>query len=86
MAVDGMWSMSDDGEFTLSEPYKTMLNEAKLTATKGWRDGLLGYLEPRCVYDAAFLSQELLRRVDEQGVTPMEMLDEFVLEALGGDL
>ena len=84
--ADGMWTMNENGEFTLEEPYKTMLVEAKLMATKGWRDNLLGYLEPRCDYDREFLNQELLRRNGEEGMTAMEILEEFVLEALGGDL
>lgn len=86
MAVDGMWTMSDEGVFTLNEPYKTQLMEAKLMATKGWRDSLLDYLEPRCIYDREFLNEELLRRNGEEGMTAMQILEEFVLEALGGDL
>ena len=86
MAIDGMWSMSEEGEFTLNEPYATYLAEAKLHATKGWRDALYAYLEPKCPYTRDELNAEMLRRVDERECSAMELLDEFVLEALGGDL
>ena len=86
MAIDGMWSMDDDGTFTLNEPFATYLAEAKLHATKGWRDALYAYLEPKCPYTRDELNAEMLRRVDERECSAMELLDEFVLEALGGDL
>lgn len=86
MAIDGMWTMDDDGTFTLNEPYATYLAEAKLHATKGWRDALYAYLEPKCPYTRDELNAEMLRRVDERECSAMELLDEFVLEALGGDL
>ena len=87
--MEGVWSMTEEGEFVLSEPYATMLEEAKLVATKCWRDGLIGYLEPRCPYDAETLRSELLRRnrlMAEEGLEPMGMVEEFVIEALTGDL
>lgn len=83
--TQGVWIMTDEGEFVLQEPYKTQLEEAKLHATLGWREGLIGYLEPRTIYTREELHSELLRRVDE-GLDPFEMLDEFVLEALDSDL
>ena len=50
--TQGMWTMADDGTFELQEPFSTYLKEAKVTATRGWADGLIGYLEPRCPYTA----------------------------------
>lgn len=81
----GIWTLTDEGTFVLEEPYNTMLLEAKLMATKGWRDGLFGYLEERCPYTREELNQSLLARTEEN-VSAEELLNEFVLEALTGDL
>lgn len=85
MAKDGMWTMTDDGEFVLMEPYKTMLFEAKIEATQAWATALIGYLAERCDYTPNELKDSLLER-NKEGSRPVEMVDEFVLEALGGDL
>ena len=84
--VAGMWKLTDDGTFELQEPFRTMLTEARVEATRGWTAGLIGYLEPRCNYTAQELTEELLRRnrVREDG--SIAVFEEFVLEALGGDL
>ena len=83
--ADGMWTMNENGEFHLEEPYRTMLMEAKLAATASWRTGLLSYLEKNSPYTRDELAQELVRR-NEQGGDPMETFEEFVLGALSGDL
>ena len=83
--ADGMWTLTDDGEFVLMEPYKTMLQEARLSATNGWVQGLIGYLADKCPYTPEELKESLLRR-NQEGEEPQEMVQEFVLEALGGDL
>lgn len=83
---NGAWSMNENGEFILNEPYKTHLESAKLLATKGWRDGLYDYLEGKCPYTREQLNEELLRRVRENERTSMEMLESFVIEAIDGDL
>lgn len=84
--TQGMWTMADDGTFELQEPFSTYLKEAKVTATRGWADGLIGYLEPRCPYTAQELADELLRRNSERTDDNVTIFEEFVLEALGGDL
>jgi len=84
--ADGMWTMNDDGSFELVEPYKTMLAEAKIAATTAWHGGLVGYLVERCPYTAQELTDELLRRNKEDEGSAIEVVDEFILEALGGDL
>lgn len=86
MAFDGVWSMTDDGEFVLNEPYATMLQEARIGAARAWTDAMLGYLVEHTSYDGEFLKNELLRRNREGGMTPNEIVEEFVLEALSGDL
>ena len=86
MATDGMWTMTDDGEFVLMEPYKTQLTEARLTATAAWTQAIIDYLAERSPYDAQTLKDELIRRCQEEGMSAMEVVEEFVLEALGGDL
>ena len=86
MATDGMWTMTEEGEFVLMEPYKTQLMEARLTATAAWSSAMLDYLVENSMYDFETLKDELLRRCNEEGMSAMEVVDEFVLEALGGDL
>ena len=82
----GVWTMTEDGEFELQEPYRTYLLEAKLSATQGWRESLYGYLADKCPYTRDELNAELLRRVDERECSAMELVDEFVIEAISGDL
>ena len=86
MATDGMWTMTDEGEFVLMEPYATQLVEARVAATAAWTDALLAYLAEHSQYGIDVLKDELLRRVNEEGMSAMEIVEEFVLEALGGDL
>ena len=86
MATDGMWTMTESGEFVLMEPYASQLREARIVATAAWSAALLQYLAERSVYDEEFLKNELVRRCQENGVSATEIVEEFVLEALGGDL
>ena len=86
MATDGVWTMTDEGEFVLMEPYASQLQEARMTATAAWTAALVNYLAERSDYDAETLKDELIRRCNEEGMTAMEIVEEFVLEALGGDL
>ena len=86
MATDGMWTMTEDGEFILEEPFKTRLQEARLFATEAWASALVSYLAENSVYDSEFLKSELLRRCNETGLAATEIVNEYVLEALGGDL
>ena len=50
MASDGMWTLTDDGEFVLEEPYATKLKEACALATEAWITALLGYLSNESPY------------------------------------
>ena len=84
--ADGMWTMTDDGDFELQEPYKTMLGEARASATQGWYAGLVAYLLPRCPYTEQELRNELLRRNEVREDGKVMVFEEFVLEALSGDL
>lgn len=86
MAIDGMWTLTDEGEFILEEPYATQLREARVAATAAWTEAMLTYLAQHSDYDIEFLKDELLRRCQETGSSATEIVDEFVLEALGGDL
>ena len=86
MATDGMWTMTEEGEFVLMEPYASQLREARMAATAAWTAALVNYLAERSVYDAETLKDELIRRCNEEGMSAMEIVEEFVLEALGGDL
>lgn len=84
--ADGMWKLMDDGSFELQEPYRTWLREAKIVSTQGWTDALINYLEPRCPYTAQELADELVRRNECREGAKTMVFEEFVLEALSGDL
>lgn len=84
--MPGAWRMNDEGEFELVEPYKTALFEAHIAATKGWRDGLLDYVEPKCKYTREELRKALLEICEDENRTAFQKLDEFVIRALEGDL
>ena len=86
MATDGMWTLTDDGEFVQAEEYATQLQEARTVATNAWASAMLEYLSERTVYTPDELAGELVRRCDEEGMQASEIVDEFVLEALSGDL
>lgn len=83
--ADAVWRMTEDGEFELNEPYATQLEEARVTASHAWATALIGYLEPRCPYTAVELKDELLRR-NQRDEGKVLIFEEFVLEALSGDL
>lgn len=80
-----MWTLTDEGEWVLEEPYAKMLMEAKIGATRAWTRAMLEYLVERTEYEPEFLKDELLRRCKEN-MEPTAIIEEFVLEALSGDL
>ena len=84
--ADGIWAMSDNGDFELQEPYRTWLEEARVASTQAWASALIAYLEPRCPYTAEELKEELLRRNSSRPDSKVMVFEEFVLEALSGDL
>lgn len=86
MATDGMWTLTDSGEFVLDERYAAALREARVRATAAWTHAMLEYLVERTAYEPEFLKDELVRRCQEENAPATEIVDEFVLEALGGDL
>jgi len=86
MAIDGMWIMNEEYEFELAPEYSRMLFECKILATKAWRDAILDYLEPRTPYTREQLKDKLMEKNDKTDMHPTERVNEFILEALGGDL
>ena len=84
--ADGLWVLNDDGSFELQEPYKTQLAEAQVASARAWTTALVEYLEPRCPYTAQELTDELIKRNEERDDAKVPLFEEFVLEALSGDL
>lgn len=76
--ADTVWSMEG--------LYQTMLDEARVATARAWTAALIEYLEPRCSYTAEELKDELLRRNGERGDGKVAIFEEFVLDALSGDL
>lgn len=85
--MNAPWSMTEDGEWVLAEPYDSKLMECKLGATKAWRDAIVGYLMRETDYDRGFLENELARRNEvDRKMGAVNLVDEFIIEALSGDL
>ena len=84
--ADGMWTMKEDGSFELQEPYATWLAEARAISAKAWTESLIAYLEPKCPYSAQELADELIARNQNREGGKVMIFEEFVLEALSGDL
>lgn len=91
--ADGMWTMNDDGTFELQEPYKTWSREARIAATAGWMDGLMGYLESKSPYTSEELSAALQERCGKAGTDGNltgrmadDIMTSFLVEAISGDL
>lgn len=84
--AEGIWKMSEEGEFELQEPYATQLTECKMLATGAWHAAAIGYLADRSPYSAQQLTDELIKRNEQRADGKVELFDEFVLEALSGDL
>lgn len=84
--AEGIWKMTEDGEFVLNEEYAKMLEECRVHCTRAWHAALVEYLVPRCPYSAQELTDELLRRNSTREDGKVMVFEEFVLEALSGDL
>ena len=85
--MNAPWSMTEDGEWILAEPYASKLTECKLGATKAWKDAVIDYMARETRYGKDELMAELLRRneVDDK-MGKVNLVDEFIIEALSGDL
>ena len=76
------WSMTEDGEWILNEPYATKLAEAKHVASQAWIDAICSFLHAHTGYPADELNNEFVRRAVEKDEPPMEIVDSFVIEVL----
>lgn len=84
--ADGVWRMTDEGEFEINEPYKTMLQEVRVFASQAWTGAVVSYLAAHSDYGEQELASELVRRNSERDGEKVPIFEEFVLEALSGDL
>lgn len=83
--TDGIWKLTEDGEFVLDEAYASELKEARVKAAMAWTNAIVDHLADKCPYTKEELLQSLLQRCGESEA-PNEIVNEFVLEALSGDL
>ena len=85
------WSMTEDGEWILNEPYRTMVNEAKVKAAAVWQAEICSYLSSRTKYTTEALTNEFVRRSlatsdEESKYKVVGVVDSFIIEALEGSL
>lgn len=78
--------MDEHGGFELVEPYRSLLQEAKAAAAAAWAGAIVGFLAGRSAYGERELLDEIVRRNKEDPMHGADVVDEFVLEALSGDL
>ena len=78
--------MTEEGEFVLNEPYASVLKEARQRAMKAWCTAICDYVAEHSSYEPEYLFNELLRIVNEREDDPEEMVSEFVVKALEGEL
>lgn len=83
--AEGIWKLNDDGSFELQQPYAELLAEARVEATNGWATALIVFLANHSPYSPEELKNALLER-NERGDDPNDTVNEFILEALTGDL
>lgn len=83
--MKGAWTMTEDGEFVLNEPYATVLREARVEAMHSWCETICEYVAERSQYTAEFLLEELTRLTTERDESPDEIVAEFVVKALEGE-
>ena len=82
----GAWTMTEDGEFVLNEPYASKLEEGKSIATMAWTKAMMEWLADNSQYEVESLLMEFVRRSNEQDMPPMNLVESFVIEALEGNL
>ena len=85
--MTGAWSFNEATmEFELQEPFKSKLDEGKSVATKAWMEAMMTWLSENSGYDTESLMEEFVRRSKEQDMSPMSLVDSFVIEALEGNI
>ena len=85
------WSMTEDGEWILNEPYKTVVDESKRKASIAWQTTICDYLSERTPYTVEQLVEAFLQRVMASGDKESKyevvgLVDSFIIEALEGSL
>lgn len=69
------------------QDYRTRLDEIKKSLRYGWLDTLCAEVANSTQYDKEELLEEFLRRCEkETGDLPLEIVDEFIVQALEGKL
>lgn len=84
--MTGAWTMTEEGEFVLNEPYASKLDEAKTIATQAWMAAMMEWLSNETGYNKEELLEEFVRRAKLEGRAPMDIVESFVIEALEGNL
>lgn len=83
--MTGAWSMTDEGEFVLAEPYASELAKVKRDAMNAWVRSVVTELASVTGYGERELACEFQRRCTRDDA-PMEIVDAFVIEAMEGEL
>ena len=85
MANDGVWTLTDEGEWVLAPHIEELKTLAMAEATNGWATALILFLASHSQYTPDELKDSLLER-NERGDDPHDTVSEFIIEALTGDL
>lgn len=85
--MSGAWIITDDMEFILDPAFQEKLDDIKRKLRVRWLETICDELSMATGYDKEALLDEFLRRCErESGDLPVEIVDEFIIEALEGSL
>ena len=85
------WTMTDEGEWVLNEPYASHLAAAKRAASDAWMGAVYQYLSSVTGYDVETLNEDFMRRVkrkaeqDEDEKSKEKLLglvDSYIIEVI----
>lgn len=83
----GAWTLTDEGEFILDPAYKNKLDDIKRKLRERWLDTICAEVAMATEYGKDELLSEFIRRCErESGDLPIEIVDEFIIQALEGSI
>jgi len=80
------WTMTDDGEWVLNEPYASIVWDIRLKAADAFQKTLVEEIAKITEYSTEELFDEYLRRCFERDDKPTDKVEGLIIEALTGQL
>lgn len=80
------WTMAEDGEWVLNEPYASAVWDIRVKATDAFQKALCEELAKITNYSVEELVPEYVRRCVERTDSPVDKVESFIIEAMSGQL